>query len=124
MRSAAPADEWGRCRELPRTAKRWHYGQGMADDNRVPTTPKQSAWLLAWGTFLVIGGVPVILSAGSIVGADADPQTLQGLVWAALLAAILGAILLSAGVLRIAQHADRAAGVKADYAAQAPPTSG
>ncbi|HZL03941.1 MAG TPA: hypothetical protein VFE45_00725 [Coriobacteriia bacterium] len=96
----------------------------MADDNRVPTTPKQSAWLLAWGTFLVIGGVPVILGAGSIVGADADPQALQGLVWTALLAAILGAILLSVGVLRIAEHADRAAGVKAAYAAQqAPPTS-
>ena len=99
----------------------------MADDNRVPTTPKQSAWLLAWGTFLCLIA-PAALGASWYVHINTNPYSTEDasvllavVGWAILL---LGAILLSVGVLRVAEHADRAAGVKAAYAAQqAPPTS-
>lgn len=82
-------------------------------DVRIPSTPKVSAVLIGWGVFLVLGGVPVILAAAMLVGVDGDPLPV---VWIGLIVTIVGAVLLAVGAFRVAEHADRAAGVRSAYA--------
>ncbi len=62
-------------------------------------------------------GFPLILAASSIVGPETDPL---GLVVVGLLVMLAGAALLTRGVLLLAQHADRAAGIT--YSTVSPPT--
>ncbi len=82
-----------------------------------PTKPRASAGLLAWGIGLVLIGGPLIVAA-SVQAITWTPDSYLSetspavpLAWAGAVVSLLGIGLLIAGVYRLAQHADRAAGV-------------
>lgn len=58
--------------------------------------------------FLTVAGLPLVLAAGVLIPAPSDPAPL---VWAGVLMMLFGAWLLAIGVVRWAQHVDRATGV-------------
>lgn len=95
--------------------RRWH--DAAMTTPMAPTKPRASAAYLAWGLGLVLIGGPLIIAAsvqaitwtsGSYYGGTSPAV---GLGWAGALVSLLGIGLLITGVYRLAQHADRAAGV-------------
>jgi hypothetical protein len=81
----------------------------------VSTTARASAPYLAWGTFLCVVAPTLLVSSWYAAGVQRDYGTAWSvpLAWVGWVLLGVGAILLAVGVLRFAEHADRAAGVKA-----------
>jgi len=77
----------------------------------VPTIVQPAAGSIAWGV-LLIGITNLITVPYSSKLSDELQIDLVWVLWIVLLTGILGVGLLTAGVLRLAQHADRAAGVR------------
>ena len=98
-----------------------------------PTPAQPSAELLGWGAFLSIVGWPLVVTA-AYLGLRADSHSMTAptlLMVAAWLFVVAGAVCLAAGVYRVAQHADRTAGIRyrqwdtgAKKAVPAAPTGG
>lgn len=82
----------------------------------VPTIAKPAANFLSWGVAVTILGFVVLLASayfGVVSPAgDFDTGPSVPLAWAGWISLALGVSLLSVGVLRLVQHADRNAGVR------------
>ena len=88
----------------------------MTDSAPRPTKPRHSALFVGWGVLLCLLGWPILAAAGFMSArlwgteeqsGGAVPLALLG--WGCV---IVGAILAAVGAYRLAQHADRAAGVR------------
>lgn len=87
------------------------------ESTRVATTPQQCALYVGWGVFLVLGGMPLTVIGGVLLGSGGE---LTGVLLAGLIVTVVGALVLSIGAFRWAEHVDRRAGVLAGYAPSAP----
>ena len=82
----------------------------------MPTQPRQSDNLIAWGVLLTTFGLGIEI-AGVGLGVAPGSSGDLGLMGMGLLVLAVGGSLLAAGMFRLARHAGRAAGILADYAA-------
>lgn len=89
----------------------------MTTPEPVPTVAKESAYLAASGLVITVAGFVLLLVSG--FEGVTNPQKSEysanpglTLFWIALVALVGGVSLLSVGVFRFFQHADRAAGVR------------
>lgn len=86
----------------------------MTEPKVGPTRAQPSAELLGWGAFLSIVGWPLVVTA-AYLGLRASANATRGpmlLMIGAWVLVVAGALFIAAGVYRIAQHADRAAGIR------------
>ena len=85
----------------------------MANLTLVPTLAKPAAGRIAWGVCLTGMSVLGLLFAAPFAATqiDVQPGIPTGLLWVLLLVGVAGVGLLTSGVLRLVQHADRAAGI-------------
>lgn len=91
----------------------------MSQSRSVPTPAKSSAVFLAWGVILTLAAFALLLASGYFGILDPPSPGAYGvasttsvvLAWFGWGALVVGLGVLSTGVLRLAQHADRAAGI-------------